>query len=70
MMLKDAQNGGEDIFPGCRKERVGGCAAEGAEGVDASTKYVPRRHKRGMLYGTVMSSVNSILALTYSCVSK
>ncbi len=23
---------------------------------------------RGMLYGTVMSSVNSILALTYSCV--
>jgi hypothetical protein len=30
----------------------------------------PNRHKRGMLYGTVMISVNSILALTYSCASK
>ena len=49
MMLMDAQKGGEDIFPGCRKERVGDCAAEEAEsgstGVDASTKYVPRQHK-------------------------
>jgi hypothetical protein len=48
-VANEYSEGGEDIFPGCRKERLGDCAAKGTESglmaVDASTKYVPRQHK-------------------------